>query len=39
MLVYFKKKKKEKKKDGCFGILTIIGYLMPNPVYTYIRYL
>ena len=23
---------------GFYGISTIMGYLMPNPVYTYIRY-
>ena len=24
---------------GFYGILTLVGYLMPNPVYTYIKYL
>ena len=42
-----KKKKKRKKRNsererevgllaGIYGISTIVGYLMPNPLYTYI---
>ena len=24
---------------GCYGISTNVGYLMPNPLYTYIKYM